>query len=171
VLTVLRRNGKIFMSDGKVVQAAETSMAGVVGYRKLGGRLGGIVAYVATSISRKGCLLTDHTPRLKSAIRSNTQRATRFLQAAGVSRQQMRLGSTIFAALAFIWLALRGWIPGIAYMAIGALLWKSVSSAQRKTINRARVRKDGETCSTAVFLGSGEFTSSRSESICLKYVA
>lgn len=37
-------NGKVYMTDGKIIKAAETSMAGVEGYRKLGGRLVGIVA-------------------------------------------------------------------------------------------------------------------------------
>jgi hypothetical protein len=46
------------MSDGKVIHAAETSMAGVVGYRKLGGRLGGIVACVANAYCKPGCRLT-----------------------------------------------------------------------------------------------------------------
>lgn len=32
------------MSDGTIIQAAETSMSKVEGYRKLGGRLAGIVA-------------------------------------------------------------------------------------------------------------------------------
>lgn len=99
--------------------------------------------------------------RLRTAIRSNTQRAANLLQASGISRQQMQFGSVVFAALTFIWLAWRGWIPNIAYMAIGALLWKSlytgISAGKTKSSNRVRSRKDGETCSTAVFLGSGEF--------------
>ncbi|GHJ88855.1 hypothetical protein NliqN6_5257 [Naganishia liquefaciens] len=139
----LESNGKIYMSDGKVIQAAETSMSRVEGYRKLGGRLVGIVA-------------------LKTAIRSNTQRAVNLLQASGISRQQMQLGSAGLIALAFIWLACRGWIPNIAYMAVGAVLWRSVyagiSAGKAKSSRQVRSRKDGETCCTAVFLGSGGHT-------------
>lgn len=73
----------------------------------------------------------------------------------------MQLGSAVFATLTFIWLGWRGWIPNIAYMAIGALIWNSlynrISAGKTQSTNRVRSRKDGETCSIAVFLGSGEF--------------
>ncbi|KAJ9108497.1 hypothetical protein QFC20_003403 [Naganishia adeliensis] len=134
----LESNGKIILSDGKTIESQQTTMSGVQGYRKLGGRLVGAAA-------------------LKIGIRKNVKRAIKLFEATGVSKPTLQLGFVALAFLTVSWLAWRGWISSIAYMLFGAMIWRSLPS-RSKYSQSFRAKKDGETCSTAVFLGSGGHT-------------
>lgn len=73
-----------------------------------------------------------------------------------MSKTTLQLGFVFLAFLTLSWLASRGWIPSITYMFFGALMWRSLPT-RTKDSKSFRTKKDGETCSTAVFLGSGVY--------------
>jgi beta-1,4-N-acetylglucosaminyltransferase len=102
------------------------------------------------------------TASLKIGIRKNVKRAVKLLEATGVPKSTVQLGFVALAFLTLSWLAWRGWIPSMAYMVFGALIWRSYPSRNNNS-QSFRAKKDGETCSTAVFLGSGKFQYSTSE--------
>lgn len=93
---------------------------------------------------------------MKIAIRKNLKRAGKFFEATGIPKSTLQFGFSVLAFLTVSWLALRGWIPSLAYILLGAMLWRSVPPL-RKNPKSFRAKKAGETCSTAVFLGSGMY--------------
>ncbi|KAJ9103239.1 hypothetical protein QFC21_002662 [Naganishia friedmannii] len=115
-------------------------MAGVKAYAKLGTRLVGLNA-------------------LKSGIQSNSRKTARLLNNIGITPQYLRTGFTAVASVAALWLWWKSWFPSIVYVAFGFALYKSLVSAQQKSARRPRNRSTDETCSTAVFLGSGDIMS------------
>lgn len=135
----LETNGKVYFSDGRVISNIETTMAGVTAYAKLGFRLVGLNA-------------------LKSGIQSASRRTARFLTTIGITPQYLQVGFIILAAVPALWLAWNGWFPSIVYVALGFAIWRSLISARQRSASKSRNRSNDETCSTAVFLGSGGHT-------------
>ncbi|KAJ9122925.1 hypothetical protein QFC24_003963 [Naganishia onofrii] len=135
----LETNGKIYLSDGRVISNTETTMAGVTSYAKLGSRLVGLNA-------------------LKSGIQSASRRTARFLATFGIATQFLQVGFMVLAAVSVLWLAWKGWFPSIVYVALGFAICRSLVSARQRSASKSRNRSNGETCSTAVFLGSGGHT-------------
>ncbi|KAJ9105950.1 hypothetical protein QFC19_003284 [Naganishia cerealis] len=133
----LETNGKIFLSDGRVISSTDTTMAGVLAYSKLGNRLVGLNA-------------------LKSGIQSTFRKSIRFLDNSGIHKRHIQTGFTALASVAGLWLAWKSWFPSIVYVLFGFAFWRSLSSTKGKSTRKARNKSMNETCSTAVFLGSGK---------------